>query len=399
MVSITVDFYNLRKDLLREIIRRIEKIEVSNYPLETAWLLYALSFEDRENNLFYQKGLNDLEKWALSESSGTKDKDLAPLSLCYNLSENKEVCEKAMEKIKLIIERNITKSPLPKFNVLNDPEQIFCVSLLSSDLPENIKVKLIEIIKKNINGSIIRNIFFSASFLAFGEDFNILDKLKPIDAEGVILSLWLAEHYRKKNETDVLRYWKLFESVYPNITINEVERGNYLSFRNLALLFEALVVEINEPNPNMLFDIYPLHPEIKKITKDHFKNKKYSAAIFQAIQKLKELIENKSGISKISENELVKTTMNPRKHNCVGKPPQKNHKDITIKFNDYLDKIEGINEQEGLALITEGIFKAFRNPRGHKPEDHELLAIGPYEALDQLILINYIWRRIEGAKT
>ena len=60
--------------------------------------------------------------------------------------------------------------------------------------------------------------------------------------------------------------------------------------------------------------------------------------------------------------------------------------------------MEGINEQEGLALITEGIFKAFRNPRGHKPEDHPLLEIGPYEALNQLIVIDYIWKRIESAK-
>ena len=398
MVPINVDFYKLREEILRETVVRIEKTELANYPLDTSWLLYALSFEDKDNNLFFKKGLNDLENWTISDVSGTKDKDLAPLSLCCYLSKKRDVCEKAIEKIKSVIERNITKTPLPKFNVLNDPEQIFCVSLLSNGISDDIKVQLIEEVKKNINGSIIRNIFYSASLFEFGEDSNILDKLESIDnAEDVILSLWLVEHYRSKIKTDLLSFWKLFESIYPSIAINESEGENYLSNRNLALLYEAVVIEIKEANPNMLFDLYPIHPEIKKITNDHFKNKKYSTAIFQAIQKLKELIENKSKINNLLENELVKTTISTKKLD-KNKPVQKTPKEIILKFNDYLDKMEGINEQEGLALITEGIFKAFRNPRGHKPEDHPLLEIGPYEALNQLIVIDYIWKRIESAK-
>jgi hypothetical protein len=51
-----------------------------------------------------------------------------------------------------------------------------------------------------------------------------------------------------------------------------------------------------------------------------------------------------------------------------------------------------------LALIAEGIFCAFRNPKGHKPEDHPLVNIDPYEALSRLIIIDYIWKRIEKAK-
>jgi hypothetical protein len=49
-------------------------------------------------------------------------------------------------------------------------------------------------------------------------------------------------------------------------------------------------------------------------------------------------------------------------------------------------------------VIGEVIFKDSSNPKGHKPEDHPLLEMDPYEALDQLIVIDYLWRRIENAK-
>jgi len=388
MVFMNIDFYKLKEEILRELIARIEKIEVASYPLDTAWLLYALSFEDGENNLSFKKVLNHLEIWVLSKLSGTKDKDLAPLSLCCYISNKEEVLEKAIEKIKSIIERNVTKSPLPKFNVLNDPEQIFCVSLLNEKLSEENKSKLIEVIKKNIGGSIVRNIFFSASLYEFGEKFDILEKLKSIEnSEEVILSLWLVENYRNKINVEVSNFWNLFEGVYPRIAINEANGENYLSNRDLALLYRAVTIEVKEPDPNMLFDLYPIHPEIKKIAQDHFKNKKYVSAVFEAIKKLNEKLQNVSGIDNKSESELIQATMKQ-----ISNPDN-----LVVRFNEFLSEESGKNEQAGLSAIFEGVFKAFRNPKGHKPEDHPLLETPPYDALDQLIVLDYLWKRLENA--
>jgi len=390
MVLINIDFYKLKEKIRREITLKIEKLEAAKYPLDVAWLLYSLSFEDRKNNLFFKKGLNSLEKWVLSDVSGTKDKDLAPLSLCCYLSKKEEVSKKAMKKIESILESNIAKSLLPKFNVLNDPEQIFCVSLLKEKMPAKYKTQLIEKIKKNLNGSIVRNIFFSAALYELGEENPIiLEKLKSIEnPEDVILSLWLVEEYRNKIKSDILRFWKKFESIYPIIAIDELEDGTKLSNRDLALLYRTVTIEIKEPNPNMLFDLYPIHPEIKKIVQDYFKNKKYSSAVFEATKKLNEMIQNKTGVKNKSEAELIQATMKQ-----IGNP-----QNLLIQFNEFLAEESGKNEQAGIATIAEGIFKAFRNPKGHKPEDHQLLQINAYDALSQLIIIDYIWGRIERAK-
>ena len=51
----------------------------------------------------------------------------------------------------------------------------------------------------------------------------------------------------------------------------------------------------------------------------------------------------------------------------------------------------------GLACISEGIFKAFRNPKGHKPRDHPLIELDAYDALDQLITISFIMKQIDEA--
>jgi hypothetical protein len=49
-------------------------------------------------------------------------------------------------------------------------------------------------------------------------------------------------------------------------------------------------------------------------------------------------------------------------------------------------------------LICEGIFKAFRNPKGHKPEDHHSVQIESYEALYQLVIISYMMMRVEKSQ-
>ena len=63
--------------------------------------------------------------------------------------------------------------------------------------------------------------------------------------------------------------------------------------RGLVLLYEAVIKELTEPDPDILFELYPIHPEIKRITRDYFKNKKYAEGVFQAIKKMNEMIEKK----------------------------------------------------------------------------------------------------------
>jgi uncharacterized protein (TIGR02391 family) len=139
--------------------------------------------------------------------------------------------------------------------------------------------------------------------------------------------------------------------------------------------------------PVLLFEYFPLHPKVRAIVQDHFRNGKFVAAVFEACKNLNELIQEKSGVKDKDDVELVQATMKQ-----INEPTK-----IKIKFNKFLHEESGKNEQAGLALICEGIFKAFRNPKGHKPEDHPIVQIQPYEALCQLIVVSYLMERVEKA--
>jgi len=389
MVYLNIDFYRLREELLKEIFRRVESKKAG---IEYAWLLYALTFNGLESNPVLEEKIREIEEKILSEDMGKQDRDLAIICFGLYLSKEKDVIEKAKEKMSSIIERSMKKVDF-KFNVLNDPEQVFflSLSLKKAEIAQDVSSKLIELIKKNISGTILRKILFYASLKEIDSEFIIneiiteIRKLNATEIEDIILSLWFIERYKVG---DPINFWKLFENTYPILEIMKFDETGYISSRGLALLYEATFEEIKNPNPDMLFDLYPFSPEIREISKKHFKNKRYVSAVFEATKKLNEKIQYLTGITNKSEAELVQATMKQ-----IDNPES-----LKIKFNNYLNEISGKNEQKGLALITEGIFSAFRNPKGHKPEDHPLVSIEAYEALAQLIIIDYIWKRLESAE-
>jgi uncharacterized protein (TIGR02391 family) len=396
MVPLNVDFYRLREELRNEVIVRIEQIEVDENPLDAAWLLYALSFENGMRDLFFRKAINELESWALLGTSGSKDKDLASLSLCKYLTGNEQIKKSVGTKIQAILEKALKKEGIAKFSVLNDPEQVFCVTLAGITLEAESRNRLLESIGKSYDGRLTRKALYAAALLGLREVPKAVEELrKPDNIEDAIVVLWFFRTRRDNAKDNILGLWKAFETIYPGTEMVKNTQESYLSNMNLALLYEAITKEIKEPDPNMLFD---LHPEIKKIARDHFRNKKYSTAVFQAIQKLKELIEGVTGLKDEMEVELVRKAMNPKKVDKAKKKlVEKKAEEILIKFNQ-LKELSEKNEQEGLAQIAEGIFKAFRHPRGHKPEDHPLLELNPYEAIAQLMIIDYMWKRIEECK-
>jgi len=142
----------------------------------------------------------------------------------------------------------------------------------------------------------------------------------------------------------------------------------------MAMLYEAVACETIHPEPLLLFDYFPIHSRIRELARDHFKNGKYVAAVFEAAKALNELIQQRTGIDSCSEVRLVNKSMLGMDQD-YGKP---DFSQVMIQFNDFVNDVTGKHEQEGLALICKGIFKAFRNPKGHKPEDNELVQLEPY---------------------
>jgi len=169
----------------------------------------------------------------------------------------------------------------------------------------------------------------------------------------------------------------------------------------LALLYELINKEFTNPHPLTLFSLYPFDDELRKIIEGYFKSKKYSTAISEALKKIKELLKEKareSGMDIIKienletkERIFIRELLNPRiPQNYQEKDPKK----IPLRFSELKDKGE-LNFQEGVALLLEGAWTAFRHPEAHYPEDHLSRNLNPYESIAILILIDYLWKQIK----
>lgn len=228
------------------------------------------------------------------------------------------------------------------------------------------------------------------TLIELGESIDTLEPFEPITKiNDLIAVIWLSEKYSLKVTPEKINLWMKFEKLYTETIISSDESVNHYSLSNfeLALLYDSILHELKRPDLNILFEHYPLPEELKIIARPHFRNNAYSTAVFESIKKFNEMIQKKTGLINKSEDALLKATMSN-----IGNP-----KNLMIIFNDFINEQSGKNEQYGLYSISKGIFYAFRHPKGHKPDDHPLIQIDAYDALDQLITIGYIWKRIEKA--
>lgn len=388
-----INFYEFKKKIKRSIFERKESLNASEHPVDWAWLTYALSHDGRKENPPFDEVMNTLENWALSRQAGIQERHLAPLSIYCYLTLKKENRIKVKKKINDILNRILSRE-ITKFSPVNDPEQMFCVSLISKHIQDVHRNALKKEILKINKGGLLRKALYTAALIESEHQIEELPTLRKNEtAEGIISLLWVYERYKEKYKPDLLSIWKAFENISAtiNFQFNEgSENLTYISNRSIALLYEAISIETRVPDPNILFDVYPFHKQIHQVSETHFKQGNYVTAVFEATKVLNELIQQKSGVMNKNESELVQTTMKKN----IGNPEH-----LKIKFNEYLNEDSGKNEQAGLALICEGIFKAFRNPKGHKPESHPIVQINPYEAIAQLIIISYLAQRIDKADT
>jgi len=398
MVSVRLNFFSHREEIKRALIERKEFIDPFKYPNEWAWITYAFSKDGKENNPLFGDAINDLTNWALTDESISQERYLAPLSLCCYLAREEEnrrlIAEKIISKLNQLFNKVIDK-----FSVLNDPTQIFSIIVGVKDRLSDVqRNKLLSICNKNLNtGSILRRVFFNASLLELGENKNINLDSKNIDSDpsSIIGIIWFHERYGRNSNVDFGNLWKNYENIKEYITLSDASNPDSkrpLSIQDLTLLYEAISCETQKPDPNMLFDMYLLHDRIRNVTESLFKKGEYFNAVFEATKVLNDFIRDKTQSSE-SEINLVKASL--------GDPNSKEIKNPKIKFNlldpQSTDYRSQQNEQRGLSSIACGIFYAFRHPKGHEPKDKNWGNIEPYEALDQLVVISYLMKRIEEA--
>lgn len=122
------------------------------------------------------------------------------------------------------------------------------------------------------------------------------------------------------------------------------------------------------------------HPEVVRQCRPELLKADYYEAVFEAIKGLGDRMRRMGGIDLDGRN-LIQSTMR-------GKDP-------AIKINAGATATQR-NEQEGTALIAEGLFAAFRNPAAHEPQ--LTWKMSEQDALDVLGTASLVHRRLDDAK-
>jgi uncharacterized protein (TIGR02391 family) len=382
---VPVNFHQWKQAIRQVLLAQAETVEDEWDPFVAAWLCYALRLDGIENNQPLTSLLERMKRW-LEEDAWSYERNLGPIALALWLFKERGDSlrpESAGELVKKVCTLNADD----KLSLLRDAEQVFLLALgIGAVGNESAKQRLIHIAREQMRlGPYKRRVFYAASLKELNRQVPAPD-LEPVDEGDVVNLVWWAEKYNGNKQ----QAWECFRSIAEQIALDPVGTSGaqrILSVAEMAMLYEAVSKETQHPEPALLFEYFPFHPRLRNIAKEHFMNGRYPSAVFEAAKVLDELIQQCSGVTDKNEVELVQATMKQISDSSK----------LKIRFNDFLNEDSGKNEQAGLAAMFEGVFKAFRNPKGHKPEDHPLIQLDPYEALHQLIVINYLMDRIERA--
>jgi len=404
-----MNLYLVIDKVKREINRRLEEISVETHPVDFAWLLYALQYE-KDTSLFLEN-FNKLKRWVQSDISGKNDRDIGALTIYVFLERKTNTINKriAIDKIKKILKMNIEKSMF-KYSIINNPNIMFLLSLISEYLDNDIKIKTSETIIKNLKGLLVRKILFSAALINLGKNVSeihtIINEILSTTLERIddrITLIWFFKKYRIPLLTE--RIYDMWNDIIKELpTVEDENNRILLSTQILSLLYEALNLQLHFPEPFFVFSLYPLEKELREACEDYIKNKKYSTAISEALKKLLDLMKKEAikigeedikreiGKLETKDRELIRFLLNPRLPQNFKK---RESKEIPLKFSKDVNNPPGKNIQEGLALMMEGLWVAFRHPEAHYPIDHEARKLDPYEAISILITIDYLWKQIK----
>lgn len=387
VVSMRTDFYRYREEVKKAILEQIARLDSGWDPFAASWLAYALSQDGFEANQPLLELIEGLALWADEDETWTARRNLGALCfLGYFLGKmDKDVPDFTTRVLKQI--RRLDGQESHKFSPVNDPEQVFPMALLVSSLekaPQSFKDFLREATRVRMQGTLKRQILYGAALRELGEVVPLSAPVgDPSDPGDVIALVWCWERYGAPGER--ARWWGSFESIKDGLSFRQDEEREgvrILSISEVALLYEALARETASPDPDFLFEFYPLHPRVKEIARKPFREGNYIHAVFEATKAFEEWLKRITGIDK---------TCRPLVQESLGGTSPR------VRFNRLQSGSER-DEQTGLQLIAEGVCAAFRNPKGHEPMDAPAVQIDAIEALDQLAVISYILKRIEQAE-
>ncbi|MGA4643461.1 TIGR02391 family protein [Limisphaera sp. 4302-co] len=394
MVSLNI--FQYKDEVKRALLARKNDLDLEWDPMVASWLAYAFVCENSSHSLLLEELSQCLEVWTQREDVWQSRRNIGPLFFLVWLRKKQGIELEAIyaEKAAQMFDR-LRLNVDEKFSPFRFPEQVFLIALGISTLErDELREQCAQILASQTRGALARQIVFIAALRELGKE-NRLPSAEPADVTDVLAQLWWAERYGEG--TDKHLYWSRFEGIADTALldrIKEFDTRRVLSEWELAMLYEALIRQTSQPDPMMLFDYHPLHPRIKKIAEGDFKKGNYFGAVFEACKVLEDYLKQVSDSTRIGVD-LVKEVL--------GRPDMgsKNFSAPPVKINELKkespDFISQLDEQRGFSSLVTGVFLAFRNPKGHQPKDKTWVEIDPYEALDQLVVISLVIKRLQKA--
>lgn len=393
---VSLNLFQYQDEVKRALLARKNDLDLEWDPMVASWLDYAFACETRARSLLLEELAQRLEVWSQGEDVWQSPRNIGPLFFLVWLRKKQAIQLEAnyTEKASQMF-ANLYPNADDKFSPFRLPEQVFLVALGISALERNKpREQFTQILTSQIRGTLARQIVFIAALRELGENPRFPSS-EPADVTDVLAQLWWAEKYG--DDADKHLCWSQFEGIADTILLNRAEEFDtrrMLSEWELAMLYEALIRQTSQPDPMMLFDYYPLHPRIKKIAEGDFKKGNYFGAVFEACKVLEDYLKQVSGSTRIGVD-LVKEVL--------GKPDMgsKNFLAPPVKINELNEEspdfVSQLDEQRGFSSLVTGVFQAFRNPKGHQPKDKTWVEVDPYEALDQLVVVSLVTKRLEKA--
>lgn len=389
-----LDCHLLKTEVKKNLLRGWQQIEIKADPLSWAWTVCALASEGPNNNPLLVPALEQGKRWLRSGEAWEGDVPLPCIGLlCYALREvGDSICS---EVTSLVVERLIQLQDrgVSKFSRLNDPDFVLGV-VLGADgrLPEPFQTWSRQHCERNAEpGNWRRCLMFAAGAYELG------GKISPLSINGGDLqihelfpALWFAEKYPQLVDGDARRrgIWEALERVKDVIGWDDdANEGLYCASKiDMAMLYVALAHQTENIDPQVLFSNFPWHPMIRQAAEGLFLKGEYVMAVFQAGITFVDAVKRRSN-HPIDRGGKPLDGVPLIEHVLISKDP-------LLKFTE-LNSMAEQNEHRGLALTAEGIVLAFRNPKGHVPQ--QSIPLGPSEALEQLAIISYLMRRLDVA--
>lgn len=389
-----LDFYTLRSETKKNIIRRMERISIADSPFEWAWLTYALNCDGDTNDPAFASVLDAGLRWLRSEAATEFDRNLGAIGLLCGVLrpldrvQQEEFARRAAERVS-----ELSKQEIDKFSRLNDPDIVLGMALgISPIFSTEIKTWFQQHCLKCATGRPRRIILFWASAIEVGvtPDTALL-KTEELQVGEIFPALWFLDRYDSLlQRTDDLRATlEIVEQLKDGIVLEppeEVEvNGRYvLSNSDIAMLYEVLVRRTQQVDPIILFSNFPLHPDVRAISESLFVKQEYVNAVFEAAKLFVEHVKSKSnhpkdaGGQELDGVKLMEVVF-------LAKSP-------ILKLNSLSSDSER-NEQRGFGLMAQGMVSAVRNPKGHKTK--ATIQIDASEALEQLVMISLLMKRLD----